>query len=78
MKKTILILSLFAFLSACGPSTQQNSNTHTHDDGTVHSHEGDDHAPANQESFIIEDGDTLMHDDHDHDHDHDHEHPHKH
>jgi hypothetical protein len=77
-----LVVAIVLFFSSCGGrTTSENSNrTHTHSDGTVHSHDGDhDHLPAGQESFILENTeDTTDVHDHPHDHDHHHDHPHSH
>jgi len=85
MKKYIFSLAiLFFILVSCGSSSQQNSGnqTHTHRDGTTHSHHDCDHnhddIPDGQESFEVgEEEDSRQHN-YDHNHDHSHEHPHKH
>lgn len=75
MKKLIYITLTLFFFASCGGNTSRESNTHTHDDGTVHS---DDHThddtPVHQETFEMEHADTLEAEEHHHDHDHPHEH----
>jgi hypothetical protein len=85
----LMAVAIVFMLVSCGRS-QQNTDTHTHEDGTEHSHDdhaghshdhdadlSHDHIPADQESFEVEtDNEEHLHD-HDQDH-HDHDHPHKH
>ena len=90
MKKIVFILTIAAFaLTSCGGEKKKdNVDTHTHEDGTVHT----DHTPdlenkamPAQESFEVEvdsvhqnAADTVNDHDHGHDHDHEGEHDHQH
>jgi ABC-type nickel/cobalt efflux system permease component RcnA len=77
-----LLLILFAFLLvSCSKTNDKKSDTHTHEDGTVHTTCCDDeHEKPEQESFEVEadssatEKDAIhVHDEADgHDHDHDH------
>jgi hypothetical protein len=84
MKKLFfLLISVMFFLASCGSgnktsNTSNTSGTHTHADGTVHSHDCDhetDEKPDGQESFVLDSEDESDHN-HSHDHGHDHDHNH--
>jgi hypothetical protein len=84
-----LILILFAFLLAsCDRTNEQKNETHTHEDGTVHTNGSDEHVKPQQESFeVVTDssitGKDTTHvcdetDNHDHYHEHNSKTIHKH
>jgi hypothetical protein len=81
MKKILFILAVTGlFFTSCGNKKKQNnSETHVHEDGTVHTNDAHSHeqdAKPQQESFEVEaddnEGQKHEHDgDAGHDHDHD-------
>ncbi len=75
MKKLFYITLVLFLFASCGVNTPKENNSHTHEDGTMHS---DDHehdtAPVDQETFEMEHADTLEANEHHHDHEHPHEH----
>lgn len=75
MKKLIFILAIpVVILSGCsGNQTKSNTNTHVHEDGSVH--KDHDTSKHHQEEFIVGDSSTHKHEQQNHDsHDHKHEH----
>jgi len=76
---TIVISVFILFAFSCGNKTNQQSETHAHEDGTIHegvTHNETSESKPEQESFEVESDslDTHSHDDHDHEHSHDHQH----
>ena len=77
MKHKLFYIAITAFVMAsCNQSCNNNkTQTHTHEDGSIHSDHPEENAPA-QESFVI-DNDSLMHERdslHNHEQEHSHEH----
>lgn len=84
-KQNLIFAILIIFFISCNTRPQESDHhqTHTHDDGTVHSHSDDnghDPVPKGQESFEIQEEDTAVIKEHDHSHElnHEHNHPHTH
>jgi len=87
MKKILFIIAALAILfSSCGTRTNENTDSHTHDDGTVHAdHQNGSDTIPEQEIFEVQnDSDQLGKDtlksadesDHEHSHENGHEHQH--
>lgn len=77
MNTKLFLIGITAFFMAgCSQSCNNNkTQTHTHEDGSIHADHPEEAAPA-QESFVI-DNDSLLHvpdslSDHEHEHSHEH------
>lgn len=86
MKKILFILTITGFIfTSCGSETKkEESDTHTHEDGTVHGNDAHNHESTvmpEQESFEVEADSTVndtVEDVNDHGHDHENDHGHQH
>ena len=84
MKKALFIVFVYSLVwvvTSCGNQSKNNQETHVHQDGTVHEgeyhHENEELDVPEQESFVVGEDSTEIHEHHDHDgHDHDHDHSH--
>ena len=73
MKKILFILAVTTILfSSCGSRANENTDSHTHEDGTVHSdHQNSSDTIPEQEVFEVQEES-----DHEHSHEEGHEHQH--
>lgn len=82
MKKIAFILTIAGFIfTSCGSGNKKEvTDTHTHEDGTVHENEAHNHESTvmpEQESFEVETDSTVensVEEIHDHENDHGHQH----
>ena len=62
MKIKILAIAIILGLSACGGRSSNKQDSHTHDDGSVHSDHSNNHEQTvpEQESFKVEADTTIV------------------